>query len=168
MVGFVGDHVAQHLHANRPRRGPAISVKLLDTAIAASASPSISSQRSSRSRPCRTGLLRSALRAVELCWNLEMRGCSLTTWREHCAWCVKIRHNGAGVAGRFGCRISRQFRLSRQQGQMLDNDLIHAIIGWQRSGLRFGRVECEPCVDSWSRLPGSLTMMLSGASAILA
>jgi hypothetical protein len=32
MVGFVREHVAQHFHANRPRRSPAVSAKLLDAA----------------------------------------------------------------------------------------------------------------------------------------
>jgi 3-phosphoglycerate kinase len=31
-VGFVRKHVAQHVKANRPRRSPAISAKLLDAA----------------------------------------------------------------------------------------------------------------------------------------
>jgi hypothetical protein len=32
MVGFVRKHVAQHFQANRPRRSPAVSAKLLDAA----------------------------------------------------------------------------------------------------------------------------------------
>ncbi len=32
MVGFVRKHVAQHFRANRPRRSPAVSAKLLDAA----------------------------------------------------------------------------------------------------------------------------------------
>ena len=34
MVGFVGEHVTQHFHANRPRLTPAVSAKLLDAAAA--------------------------------------------------------------------------------------------------------------------------------------
>src|SRR5258708_38185722 len=34
MMGLVSKHVAQHFRANRPRRSPAVSVKLLDAATA--------------------------------------------------------------------------------------------------------------------------------------
>ena len=55
------------------------------------------------------------------------------------------RRNGAGLAGRFG---------SPGGGvKMFDKNLVHAIIGGKKPGLRLGRVECEPCVDAWSRLP---------------
>jgi hypothetical protein len=33
MVGFVSEHVAEHLRADRPGLGPAVSAKLLDAAI---------------------------------------------------------------------------------------------------------------------------------------
>ena len=50
MVGFVRKHVAKHLHANRPRPGPAVSAKLLDAApLPPSASASISAQRAALS-----------------------------------------------------------------------------------------------------------------------
>jgi hypothetical protein len=49
MMRFVRQHVAQHLHANRPRLGPAISAKALDPAPATQPSPSISSQRAALS-----------------------------------------------------------------------------------------------------------------------
>ncbi len=32
MVGFVSKHVAQHFQPNRPRRGPAVSAKLFNSA----------------------------------------------------------------------------------------------------------------------------------------
>jgi len=71
MVGFVSKHVAQHFHANRPRPSPAVSVKLLDAA-------SITAERFSEHVRATSGalgqscacLLRRALGAVELCWNL--------------------------------------------------------------------------------------------------
>src|ERR1700676_286924 len=67
MVGFVGRHVAQHFHANRPRPSPAVSQKLLDPA------PTTAERFSEHLRApsgalgqSRAGLLRRAVRAVEL------------------------------------------------------------------------------------------------------
>src|SRR6202171_3359039 len=67
MVGFVGKHVAQHFHANRPRPSPAVSQKLLDPA------PTTAERFSEHLRApsgalgqSRAGLLRRAVRAVEL------------------------------------------------------------------------------------------------------
>src|SRR3989441_5926333 len=76
MVGFVTKHVAQHFQANRPRPSPAISAKLLDAA------PTTAERFSEHLRAAsgalgqsRTGLLRRAVRAVELWWNLQVRSC---------------------------------------------------------------------------------------------
>jgi hypothetical protein len=55
------------------------------------------------------------------------------------------RRNGAGLAGRFGSPGGRV--------KMFDKGLVHTIIGGKDLGLRLGRVECEPCVEAWSRLP---------------
>src|ERR1700733_8504429 len=77
MVGFVSKHVAQHLHANRPRPSPAVSVKLLD---AAPRTPRTGERFSKHLRTASgalsqssTGLLRRAVCAVELGWNLQVR-----------------------------------------------------------------------------------------------
>src|SRR5437870_10169910 len=63
MVGFVGKHVAQHFQANRPRRSPTVSAKLLDAA------PTTAERFSEHLRAAsgalgqsRTGLLRRAVR----------------------------------------------------------------------------------------------------------
>ena len=76
MVGFVRKHVAQHFQANRPRPSPAVSAKLLDAA------PTTARRFSEHLRAAsgalgqsRTGLLRRAVRAVELWWNLQVRSC---------------------------------------------------------------------------------------------
>jgi hypothetical protein len=76
MVGFVRKHVAQHFQANRPRPRPAVSEKLRDAA------PSTAERLSEHLRAAsgalgqsRTGLPRRAVRAVELCWNLQVRSC---------------------------------------------------------------------------------------------
>src|SRR5713101_1307871 len=71
MVGFVRKHVAQHFQANRPRPRPAISTELLDAA--SPTAERLSEHLRATSGPLRqshTGLLRRALRAVEVSWNL--------------------------------------------------------------------------------------------------
>src|SRR5712691_1769609 len=76
MVGFVRKHVAQHFQANRPRPSPAVSANLLDAA------PTTAKRFGEHLRAAsgalgqsRTGLLRRAVRAVELSWNLQVRSC---------------------------------------------------------------------------------------------
>jgi hypothetical protein len=54
------------------------------------------------------------------------------------------RRNGAGLAGRFGSPGGRV--------KMFDKNLVHAIIGGKDLDCTSGRVECELCVDAWSRL----------------
>ena len=74
MVGFVRKHVAQHFHANRPRPGPAVSVKLLDAAPTTAERFREHLRAASRALgQSRTGLLRHAVRSVELSWNLQVR-----------------------------------------------------------------------------------------------
>ena len=76
MVGFVRKHVAQHFHANRPRRSPAVSVKLLDAAPATAERFSEHLRAASGALgQSRTGLPRRAVRAVELWWNLQVWSC---------------------------------------------------------------------------------------------
>jgi hypothetical protein len=36
---------------------------------------------------------------------------------------------------------------------MFDKNLVDATVGGKDLELQLGRVECEPCVDAWSRLP---------------
>src|SRR5712664_1315936 len=69
MVGFVRKHVAQHFHANRPRPSPAVSAKLLDTAFVLITAERFGEHLRAASGALgqsRAGLLRSAVRAVEL------------------------------------------------------------------------------------------------------
>ena len=70
MVGFVRNHVTQHFRANRPRPTPTVSAKLLDAA------PTTAERLSEHLRTAsgalgqsRAGLLRRAVRAVELSRN---------------------------------------------------------------------------------------------------
>ena len=122
MVGFVRKHVAQHFQANRPRPSPAVSAKLLDAA------PTTAERFSEHLRAAsgalgqsRTGLLRRAVRAVELWWNLQVRSCKPDPLGADIVHVREDGRNGADVAGRFGspgCGV-----------QMLDKNLVHAIVG---------------------------------------
>ena len=71
MVGFVGEHVAEHLWANGPWGCPAVSAKVLDAAIDLSAAAAERfgehfGAESGALGQCCTSLLRGAVRAVEL------------------------------------------------------------------------------------------------------
>ena len=105
MVGFVGKHVAQHFHANRPRPSPAVSQKLLDTAFVLTTAERFSEHLRAASGALgqsRTGLLRRAVRAVELWWNLQVRSCKPDPLGADIVHMREDRRNGAGLAGRFG------------------------------------------------------------------
>src|SRR5437879_13771161 len=74
MVGFVRKHVAQHFQANRPRPGPAVSAELLNAAPTSAERFSEHLRAASGAiRQALTSLLRRALRAVELSWNLQVQ-----------------------------------------------------------------------------------------------
>src|SRR3989442_6181338 len=127
MVGFVRKHVAQHFQANRPRRSPAVSAKLLD------ADPTTAERFSEHLRAAsaalgqsRTGLLLRAVRAVELWWNLQMRSCKPDPLAADIVHVGEDRGNGAGLAGRFGCR---RFGFPGGRVKMFDKHLVHAPIG---------------------------------------
>src|SRR5579863_10424636 len=103
MVRFVGQHVAQHLDANRPGPGPAVSVKLLDAA-AVTAEPLGEHLGAAGAAlgQSRAGLLHRAMGAIELSWNLQVRsrkpdplGADIVDMREN-------RRNTTGFGGRFG------------------------------------------------------------------
>ena len=122
MVGFVRKHVAQHFQANRPRPSPAVSAKLLDAA------PTTAERFSEHLRAAsgalgqsRAGLLRRAVRAVELWWNLQVRSCKPDPLGADIVHVREDRRNGADLAGRFGSPGSRV--------KMFDKILIHLIIG---------------------------------------
>ena len=122
MVGLVSKHVAEHFRANRPRPTPAVSEKLLDAA------PAIAERFSEHLRAAsgalgqsRAGLLRSAARAVELSWKLQVRSGKPDPLGTHI---VHVRENGrntADLAGRFGSPGGRV--------KVFDKNLVHAIIG---------------------------------------
>jgi hypothetical protein len=122
MVRFVRKHVAQHFHANRPRRSPAISAKLLD------ATPTAAERFSEHLRAAsgalgqsRTSLLRRAVRAIKLWWNLQVRSGKPDPLRADIVHVREDRRNRADVAGRFGSPGGRV--------KMFDKDLVYAIVG---------------------------------------
>src|SRR5712691_5316026 len=120
MVGFVRKHVAQHFQANRPRRSPAVSAKLLDAA------PTTAERFSEHLRAAsaalgqsRTGLLRRAVRAVELSWNLQVRSCKPDPLGADIVHVREHRRNRADLAGRFSSPSGRV--------KMCDKNLVHPI-----------------------------------------
>ncbi len=122
MVGFVSKHVAQHFRANRPRRSPTVSAKLLDAA------PTTAERFGEHLRAAsgalgqsRTGLLRRAVRAVELGWNLQVRSCKPDPLAADIVQVREDRRNGADFAGRFGSPGGRV--------KMFDKNLVYPIIG---------------------------------------
>ncbi len=164
MVGFVRKHVAQHFHAYRPRPSPAVSAKFLDAA------PTIAECFREHLRAAsgafgqsHTSLLRRAVRAVELGWNLQVRSCKpdplaadVVHMREDCR--NSTGRDFARRAGRFGCR-----RFSGPGGRvkMFDKNLVHAIIGGK--DLDCGSAELSFNLV-WTRGHGSysFTMILLG------
>jgi hypothetical protein len=122
MVGFVSNHVAQHFRTNWPRRSPAVSAELLDAA------PTTAERFSEHLRAAsgalgqsRAGLLRCAVGAVELSWNLQVRSCKPDPLGADIVHVREDRRNGAGLAGRFGSPGGRV--------KTFDKNLVHAIIG---------------------------------------
>ena len=121
MVGFVRNHVAQHFQTNRPRRSPAISAKLLDTA------PTTTERfgehlhaASGTFRQSRTSLLRRTVGPAELSWNVQVRCCKPDPLGADIVHVRKDRRYGADVAGRLGSPGGR--------AKMLDKNLVHSII----------------------------------------
>src|SRR6266700_2477599 len=171
MVGFVRKHVAQHFRANRPRPSPAVSAKSLDAA------PTTAERFREHLRAAsgalgqsRTGLLRRAVRAVELCWNLQMRSCKPDPLAADIVHVREDRCNSAGVvfsgvfAGRFGCRRSGS---PGGRVKMFNKNLVHAIIGEKDPGgkvLDFGSAELSVnlglTIDDLTRGHGSLLLDL--------
>src|SRR6266566_899448 len=126
MVGFVRKHVAEHFHANRPRPSPAVPAKLLDAAFVLTTAERFREHLRAASGALgqsRTGLLRRAVRAVKLCWNLQMRSCKPDPLAADIVHVREDRGDGPGacLAGRFGSPGGRV--------KMFDKNLVHAIIG---------------------------------------
>jgi hypothetical protein len=122
MVGFVRKHVAHHFQANRPRSSPTVPAKLLDAApTTAERFSEHLCAASGALGQSRAGLLRPAVRAVELWWNLQVRSCKPDPLGADIVHVREDRRNGADLAGRFGSPGGRV--------KMFDKNLVHAIIG---------------------------------------
>src|SRR5438105_129267 len=121
MVGFVSKHVAQHFRANRPGPSPTISSELRDAALITTErlSEHLRAASGALGQSC-TGLVRRAVRAVELSWNLQVRSCKPEPLGANIVHVREDRRNGAGLAGRFGSPGGRV--------KMFDENLVHAII----------------------------------------
>ena len=123
MVGFVREHVAQHFRASRPRPGPAVSQKLLDpaTTIAKRFREHLRAASGALGQSC-AGLLRRAVRAVELSWNLQVRSCKPDPLAADIVHVREDRRYGAGFvfSGRFGSPGGRV--------KMFNENLVHAIV----------------------------------------
>ena len=122
MVGFVRKHVAQHFHAHRPRLSPAVSAKLLHPA------PTTAERFRQHLRAAngalgqsRAGLLRRAVRAVQLWWNLQVRRGKPDPLAADIVHVREDGRNAADVAGRFGSPGGRV--------KMFDENLVDAIVG---------------------------------------
>jgi len=122
MVGLVSKHVAEHFRANRPRPTPAVSEKLLDAApvTAERFSEHLRTARGALGQS-RAGLLRSAARAVELSWKLQVRSGKPDPLGTHIVHVREDGRNTADLAGRFGSPGGRV--------KMFDKNLVDAIIG---------------------------------------
>jgi hypothetical protein len=143
MVGLVRKHVAQHFHANWPRPTPAVSAKLLDAALTTTERFSEHLRAASGALgQSRTGLLRRAVRALELSWNLQVRSCEPDPLAADIVHVREDRGNGAGLAGRFGSPGGRV--------KMLDKNLVHAIIG----GKNLDCGSAELSVNPGLKIPG--------------
>src|SRR5437016_7900156 len=113
---------------------PAVSAKLLDAA------PTTAERFSEHLRAAsgalgqsRAGLLRRAVRAVELWWNLQVRRCKPDPLAADIVHVREDRRNGAGIvfAGRFGCRRSGP---PGGRVKMFDKNLVDAIVGEKDPG----------------------------------
>ena len=120
MVRFVSQHVAQHLHANRPGPRPPISVKLLNAPLAAERFTQHLRAASPALRQSRPRLLRRALRALKLSWNLQMRSRKPDPLRPDIVHMRKDRRNAAPLARRLGPPRSRI--------KLFNKNLIHPLI----------------------------------------
>ena len=126
MMGFMRNHVAEHLNSCRPGRRPAISVKLIDAA--ATAERFRQHLHAACGTLCQsvTGLLRRALGAVELSWKPQVRSREADPLRADIVHVGEDRRNSADLAGRFS---SPGFG-----SQVLDQHLVHAVVGGKDPG----------------------------------
>ena len=140
MVGLMSKHVAQHFNPNRKRRSQTISAKRLH---APCGTERLSQHLPAASRALgqsRAGLFRRAMRPVELRRNPQMRRRKPDPLRADIVHMREDRRNRPDLARRFGFPGSRV--------EMLDQNLVHAIIG--RKDLDRGPVKSSMSL-AWTR-----------------
>ena len=149
MVRFVGKHVAQHLHASRPRLAQPSLRNISMRPPPSSASASISAHPAALSaNPARTSsrvaCVRFSCRGTFRCGAVSR----IHFVRTLCM-CVKIAAIVRTLPGglRSPCR----------RVQMLQKYLVHALIRPQTSGLLARPVAFEPFANVWSQLPAFRT-----------
>jgi len=120
MVCFVRHHIAEHFRASRPGLSPAISVKRLHPAITAKRFSQHRGTAGGALGQPRTGLLRRAMRAIELPRDLQVRGRKPDPLGADVVHVRKDRRNRADLPRRLGPPRSRV--------KMFDQDLVHPII----------------------------------------
>ena len=137
MVCFVSQHVAQHLRANRPGGSESVSPKHLDaaTGTAECFSQHLGASLGTFSEG-RARLLLSAMRAMELGWNSQVRGSEPDPLGANIVHMSKDGHNGAGLAGLSG--------VPRSGVKMLDEKLIHALVGGEHHDSNLSELRGKP------------------------
>jgi len=102
MVGFVSNHIAEHLRADRPGLSPAVSQETRDAAPATERlGQHFRASRAALGQP-KPGLFGCAVGAVQLCWNAEVRGCKPDPLAADIMHMREDRRDCADVAVRLG------------------------------------------------------------------
>ena len=122
MMGFVGQHVAEHFQAHRPRWAEAVPFEFLDATFAiAECFHEHLGAPSGALGQCRAGLLRSAASAVQLLRNFEMRSAEPDPLGANVVHVGEDRDDGTRLAGGLG--------IPRARVEMFDEHLVHALTG---------------------------------------
>jgi len=121
VMGFVREHVAEHLDAERPGLAPAVAAKILDAGgrSAKCLGKHFGTARAARGQG-RTDLLWRAFRADELRRDFQVRGIKADPLGADVVHMSKDGGDGARLAGRFGCPCSWI--------QVLEQKLVHPLI----------------------------------------
>jgi len=121
VMGFMREHVAEHLRACRPGASPAVAAKHTPASVAGEY---LSQHRSTAGRAlgeCFAYLLRRALAAVELWWSPDVRRRKSHPLAANIVHVGEDRGDGPDVARRFGS--------PRRRIDMFDESLVDAIVG---------------------------------------
>ncbi len=121
MMSFVRKHVAQHFQPHRPWWSPAISAEHSDpaSAFAERFIEHLRAAGGALGQPS-AGFLRSATRAVKLCWNLQMRSSKPDPLTANIVHVREDRRNSTDRSRRFCTPGSRV--------EMFDKNLVQAIV----------------------------------------